>query len=84
MVVVILKQHSSVYKSIYAEGLGIDRHKEFDLQDQTYSVHGSALLLITNEGFKCVSVISGLVPVEDCLSAIEISAEYLTLKSKEL
>jgi len=82
--VVMLKQHSTMYERVSAEERGVDWHKENDLQDETHAIHGGALPLITNEGFKGILVISGLPQVEDHLFAVEVLTEFLARKGEEL
>ena len=82
--VVKLKQHSTMYERVSAEERGVDWHKENNLQDETHAIHGGALPLITNEGFKGILIISGLPQVEDHLFAIEVLTEFLARKGEEL
>jgi uncharacterized protein (UPF0303 family) len=82
--VVMLKQHSTMYERVLAEERGVDWHKENNLQDETHAIHGGALPLNTNEGFKGILVISGLPQVEDHLFAVEVLTEFLARKGEEL
>jgi uncharacterized protein (UPF0303 family) len=82
--VVKLKQHSTMYERVSAEERGIDWHKENKVQDETHAIHGGALPLITDEGFKGILIISGLPQVEDHLLAVEVLTEFLARKSEEL
>ena len=82
--VVLLKQHSTMYERVSAEERGVDWHKENNLQDETHAIHGGALPLITNEGFKGILIISGLPQVEDHLFAVEVLTEFLARKGEEL
>lgn len=82
--VVMLKQHSTMYERVYAEECGVDWHKENKLQDETHAIHGGALPLITDEGFKGILIISGLPQVEDHLFAVEVLTEFLSRKGEEL
>jgi uncharacterized protein (UPF0303 family) len=82
--VVMLKQHSTMYERVSAEERGVDWHKENNLQDETHAIHGGALPLITDEGFKGILIISGLPQVEDHLFAIEVLTEFLARKGEEL
>jgi uncharacterized protein (UPF0303 family) len=82
--VVMLKQHSTMHERVSAEERGVDWHKENNLQNETHAIHGGALPLITNEGFKGVLVISGLPQVEDHLFAVEVLTEFLARKGEEL
>jgi uncharacterized protein (UPF0303 family) len=82
--VVKLKQHSTMYERVSAEERGVDWHKENNLQDETHAIHGGALPLITNEGFKGILIISGLPQVEDHLFAVEVLTEFLARIGEEL
>ena len=82
--VVKLKQHSTMYERVSAEERGVDWHKENKLQDETHAIHGGALPLITDEGFKGILIISGLPQVEDHLFAVEVLTEFLARKGEEL
>ena len=82
--VVMLKQHSTMYERVYAEECGVDWHKENNLQDETHAIHGGALPLITDEGFRGILIISGLPQVEDHLFAVEVLTEFLSRKGEEL
>ena len=82
--VVELKQHSTMYERIFAEERGVDWHKENNLKDETHAIHGGALPLITDEGFKGILIISGLPQVEDHLFAVEVLTEFLARKGEEL
>ena len=81
--VVKLKQHSTMYERVSAEERGVDWHKENNLQDETYAIHGGAIPLITDEGFKGILIISGLPQVEDHLFAVEVLTEFLARKGEE-
>jgi uncharacterized protein (UPF0303 family) len=82
--VVKLKQHSTMYERVSAEESGVDWHKENNLQDETHAIHGGALPLITNEGFKGILIVSGLPQVDDHLFAVEVLTEFLARKGEEL
>jgi len=82
--VVMLKHHSTMYERVSAEERGVDWHKENNLKDETHAIHGGALPLITDEGFKGILVISGLPQVEDHLLAVEVLTEFLARKGEEL
>ena len=82
--VVMLKQHSTMYERVSAEERGVDWHKENNVQDETHAIHGGALPLITDEGFKGILIISGLHQVEDHLFAVEVLTEFLARKGEEL
>jgi uncharacterized protein (UPF0303 family) len=82
--VVILQHHSTMYERVSAEEREVDWYKENNLQDETHAIHGGALPLITDEGFKGVLVISGLSQVEDHLFAVEVLTEFLARKGEEL
>jgi len=81
--VVLLKQHSTMYERVSAEERGVDWHKENNLPNETHAIHGGALPLITNEGFKGILIISGLPQVEDHLFAVEVLTEFLARKGEE-
>ena len=82
--VVKLKQHSTIYERVSAEERGVDWHQENNLQNETHAIHGGALPLITDEGFKGILIISGLPQVEDHLFAVEVLTEFLARKGEEL
>ena len=82
--VVMLNQHSTMYERVSAEERGVDWHKENNLQEETHVIHGGALPLITNEGFKRILITSGLPQVEDHLFAVEVLTEFLARKGEEL
>ena len=82
--VVMLKHHSTIYERVSAEERGVDWHKENNLRDETHAIHGGALPLITNEGFRGILIISGLAQVEDHLFAVEVLTEFLARKGEEL
>jgi len=82
--VVMLKQHSTMYERVSAEERGVDWHEENNLKDKTHAIHGGALPLITDQGFKGILVISGLPQVEDHLFAVEVLTEFLARKGEEL
>ena len=82
--VVMLKQHSTMHERVSAEERGADWYKENNLRDETHAIHGGALPLITNEGFKGILIISGLPQVEDHLFVVEVLTEFLARKGEEL
>ena len=82
--VVKLKQHSTMHERVSAEERGVDWHKENNVQDDTHAIHGGAVPLITDEGFKGILIISGLPQVEDHLFAIEVLTEFLARKGEKL
>ena len=82
--VVNLKQHSTMYERVSAEERGVDWHSENNLQDETHAIHGGAIPLITNEGFKGILIISGLPQVDDHLLAVEVLTEFLARKGEEI
>ena len=82
--VVMLKHHSTRYERVFAEERGIDWHKENNLHNETHAIHGGALPLITDEGFKGILIISGLPQAEDHLFVVEVLTEFLSRKSEEL
>ena len=82
--VVMLNQHSTMFERVSAEERGVDWHKENGVADETHAIHGGALPLITEEGFKGILIISGLPQVEDHLLAIEVLTEFLSRKGELL
>jgi uncharacterized protein (UPF0303 family) len=84
VVVLMLKQHSTMYERVFAEERGVNWHIENNLTDETHAIHGGALPLITNEGFRGILIISGLPQVEDHLFAVEVLTEFLARKGEEL
>ena len=82
--VVMLKQQSTMYERVSAEERCVDWHIENNLQDETHSIHGGAIPLITDEGLKGILTISGLPQVEDLLFAVEVLTEFLARKGEEL
>ncbi len=82
--VVMLKKHSTMYERVSSEERGVDWHKENNVQDETHAIHGGALPLITDEGFRGILSISGLPQVEDHLFAVEVLTEFLARKGEEL
>ncbi len=82
--VVMLKKHSTMYERVSAEERGVDWHRENNLLDETHAIHGGALPLLTNEGYKGVFIISGLPQVDDHLFAVEELTEFLARKGEEL
>ena len=75
--VVMLNQHSTIFERVSAEERGVDWHKENGVTDETHAIHGGAIPLITDEGFKGILIISGLPQVEDHLLAVEVLTEFL-------
>jgi uncharacterized protein (UPF0303 family) len=82
--VVTLTQHSTMFERVSAEERGVDWHKENGVTDETHAIHGGALPLITEDGFKGILIISGLPQVEDHLLAIEVLTEFLARKGELL
>jgi uncharacterized protein (UPF0303 family) len=82
--VVSLNHHSTMFERVSAEERGADWHKENGVTDETHAIHGGALPLITDEGFKGILVISGLPQVEDHLLAVEVLTEFLARKGELL
>jgi len=78
--VVMLKHHSTMFERVSAEERGIDWYKENNVTYETHAIHGGAIPLITDEGFKGTLIISGLPQVEDHLLAIEVLTEFLAHK----
>jgi uncharacterized protein (UPF0303 family) len=82
--VVMLNQHSTMFERVSAEERGVDWHKENGVTDETHAIHGGALPLITDEGFKGILIISGLPQVEDHLLAVEVLTDFLARKGELL
>ena len=82
--VVMLNQHSTMFERVSAEERGVDWHKENGVTDETHAIHGGALPLITEKGFKRILIISGLPQVEDHLLAVEVLTEFLARKGELL
>ena len=83
--VVLLKHHSTLFERVSAEELGIDWHKENNVEDETHAIHGGGLPLITkHEGFKGILLISGLPQVDDHLLGVEVLTEFLARKGELL
>jgi uncharacterized protein (UPF0303 family) len=82
--VVMLNHHSTMLERVSAEEREVDWHKENGVTDETHAIHGGALPLITEEGFKGILIISGLPQVEDHLFAVEVLTEFLARKSELL
>jgi len=82
--VVMLNQHSTMFERVSAEERGVDWHRENGVTDETHAIHGGALPLITEEGFKGILIISGLPQVEDHLLAVEVLTEFLARKGELL
>jgi uncharacterized protein (UPF0303 family) len=62
----------------------VDWHNENGVTDETHAIHGGALPLITEDGFKGILIISGLPQVEDHLLAVEVLSEFLARKGELL
>ena len=83
--VVLLKHHSTTYERVSAEERGVDWHKENNVAEETYAIHGGGLPLITkDEGFVGILLISGLPQVEDHLLGVEVLTEFLARKCEQL
>jgi uncharacterized protein (UPF0303 family) len=82
--VVMLSQHSTMFERVSAEERGVDWHQENGVTNETHAIHGGALPLITEEGFKGMLIISGLPQVEDHLLAVEVLTEFLARKGELL
>jgi uncharacterized protein (UPF0303 family) len=82
--VAMLNQHSTMFERVSAEERGVDWHKENGVTDETHAIHGGAIPLITEEGFKGILIISGLPQVEDHLLAVEVLTEFLARKGELL
>jgi uncharacterized protein (UPF0303 family) len=82
--VVMVNQHSTMFERVSAEERGVDWHNENGVTDKTHAIHGGALPLITEDGFKGILILSGLPQVEDHLLAIEVLTEFLARKGELL
>jgi len=82
--VVMLSHHSTLFERVFAEERGVDWYKENGVTDETHAIHGGAIPLITDEGFKGILIISGLPQVEDHLFAVEVLTEFLARKGEDL
>ncbi len=82
--VVALNHHSTMFERVSAEERGVDWHEEHGLTNDTHAIHGGAIPLITDEGFKGILIVSGLPQVEDHLLAVEVLTEFLALKGELL
>jgi uncharacterized protein (UPF0303 family) len=82
--VVALNQHSTMFERVSAEERGVDWYKENGVTDETHAIHGGAVPLITEDGFKGILIISGLPQVEDHLLAVEVLTEFLARKGELL
>jgi uncharacterized protein (UPF0303 family) len=80
----MLNQHSTMFERVSAEEREVDWHEEHGVTDETHAIHGGALPLITEEGFKGILIISGLPQVEDHLLAVEVLTEFLARKGELL
>jgi uncharacterized protein (UPF0303 family) len=80
--VVMLKHHSTMFERVSAEERGVDWHKENNVTYETLSIHGGAIPLITDKGFKGTLIISGLPQVKDYLLAVEVLIEFLARKGE--
>jgi uncharacterized protein (UPF0303 family) len=82
--VVMLSQHSTMFERVSAEERSVNWHEENGVTDETHAIHGGAIPLITDEGFKGILIISGLPQVEDHLLAVEVLTEFLARKGELL
>ena len=82
--VVLATGRSTLHERVDAEERGVDWHKVNGVTDETHAIHGGALPLITEEGFKGILIISGLPQVEDHLFAVEVLTEFLARKGELL
>ena len=82
--VVMINHRSTMFERVSAEERGVDWHKEYGVTDETHAIHGGALPLITEEGFKGILIVSGLPQVEDHLLAVEVLTEFLARKGELL
>ena len=82
--VVLATGNSTMFERVLAEEQGIDWYLTKGLPEETHAIHGGALPLITDEGFKGILTVSGLPQVEDHLFAVEVLTEFLARKGEEL
>jgi len=83
--VVMLKHHSTMYENLSAQERGVDWHKENNVLEETYAIHGGGLPLVSRDkGFVGVLLISGLPQVEDHLLGVEVLTEFLARKGESL
>ena len=83
--VVMLKRHSTMHEKVSAEERGVDWHKENNVAEETYAIHGGGLPLITkDEGFVGILLISGLPQLEDHLLGVEVLTEFLARQGELL
>ena len=83
--VVMLKRHSTMHEKVSAEERGVDWHKENNVAEETYAIHGGGLPLITkDEGFVGMLLISGLPQLEDHLLGVEVLTEFLARQGELL
>jgi len=82
--VVMLSHHSTLFERVSAEERGVDWYKENGVTEETHAIHGGAIPLITDDGFKGILIISGLPQVEDHLFAVEVLTEFLARKGEDL
>jgi uncharacterized protein (UPF0303 family) len=82
--VVMLTHHSTMFERVSAEERGVDWHQENGVTDETHAIHGGAVPLITDEGFRGILIISGLPQLEDHLLAVEVLTEFLARKGELL
>jgi uncharacterized protein (UPF0303 family) len=80
--VVMLNKHSTLFERVFAEERGVDWYKENGVTDETHAIHGGAIPLLTDEGFRGILIISGLPQVEDHLLAVEVLTEFLARKGE--
>ena len=73
-----------MFERVSTEERGVDWHRENGLTDKTHAIHGGAIPLITDEGFKGILIISGLPQVDDHLFAVEVLTEFLARKGELL
>jgi uncharacterized protein (UPF0303 family) len=80
--VVMLNKHSTLFERVSAEERGVDWYKENGVTDETHAIHGGAIPLLTDEGFRGILIISGLPQVDDHLLAVEVLSEFLARKGE--
>lgn len=83
--VVLLKHHSTLYERVSSEERKVDWHRENNVSEEFYAIHGGGIPLFTlKEGFVGIFLISGLPQVEDHLLGVEVLTEFLVRKGELL
>ena len=83
--VVQLTHHSTMYERVKAEEDGFDWHATHGVADETHAIHGGGLpLIVREEGFQGILIISGLPQVQDHLLGVEVLTEFLARRGEVL